>query len=132
MTSGKELFGNHTLPGVSNGFEALRILTMQTNGGVSRGSVSTEDPIFSQLLLWHDANHNGMSESGGLRPASELVSDIGLGYQVLPRRDGHGNLFRLRGWVHVRTKNGRNQVATKRENELRTRFVWDVFFVIQR
>jgi hypothetical protein len=62
ITSGKELFGNFTLPGVSNGFLALQGLAMQTNGGIERGSVSSDDPLYARLLLWNDMNHNGISE----------------------------------------------------------------------
>jgi len=132
ITSGRELFGNYTLPGAPNGFEALRRLTMETNGGVERGSVSSEDSIFARLLLWTDANHNGVSESSELRPLGDVVSDVGLGYRIMPRRDGHGNEFRLRGWVHTRTAPGRNGVKSKAENAERTRSIWDVFLVVQR
>jgi len=95
ITSGRELFGNFTVPGASNGFLALRTLAMQTNGGILRGSVSNDDPLFTDLLLWTDSNHNGISESWELTAAGDLISEVGLGYQIMPRRDGHGNLFRL-------------------------------------
>ena len=132
ITSGKELFGNHTLPGVSNGFEALGQMTLATNGGIQRGSVNSEDPIFSQLLLWTDSNHNGISEAAELRPASELLSDIGLGYKFMPRRDGRGNTFRQRGWVHLRTAPGRNRARTETEDKERTRMIWDIWLDIAR
>jgi hypothetical protein len=48
ITSGKELFGNHTLPGSPNGFDALMRMAMATNGGVRRGSVSSDDPLFDR------------------------------------------------------------------------------------
>lgn len=132
ITSGQELFGDHTLPGVPNGFHALQLMTLETNGGVERGSVSSEDPIFDRLLLWIDRNHNGISERAELRRASTVVTDIGLGYKSMPRRDGFGNQFRFRGWVHIRTAPGRNQVASKDENDARTRTIWDVFFVVRQ
>jgi hypothetical protein len=132
ITSGRELFGNYTLPGAANGFLALQRLAMQTNGGVVRASVSSEDPLFARLLLWSDANHNGISESWELRPASEQVSDIGLGYQPMKRRDGYGNLFHFRGWAHVRTADGRNRVNSPEENVERTRKIWDVYLVTER
>jgi hypothetical protein len=114
-----------------NGFVALQRLAMETNGGVKRGSVTSDDPIFSQLLLWTDSDHNGISEPWELRPASEVISAIGLGYKVIPRRDGHGNVFALRGWVHIRTAPGRND-ATSRTNDMeRTRSIWDVFLSLQ-
>lgn len=132
ITSGRELFGNFTDPRASNGFLALRILAMQTNGGVLRGSVSANDPLFADLLLWTDSNHNGISEAWELTAARDLISDIGLGYQIMPRRDGHGNLFRFRGWVHIRTAPGRNMAASAAENIARTRKIWDVFLTTER
>ncbi len=127
ITSGKELFGNFTMAGSPNGFDALQKMAMETNGGLMRSSVSSDDPLFARLLLWNDANHNGISEASELRPASERVSDIGLGYQVTSRRDTFGNFFRFKGWVHVRTEPGRNTVASARANNERTRSIYDVY-----
>jgi len=132
ITSGKELFGNFTLPGAPNGFVALQRLAMESNGGVLRGSVSSDDPIYSRLLLWTDTNHDGVSESSELRAVGDVISDIGLGYQEMRRIDGNGNEFRFRGWVHIRTAQGRNKVESKDQNKERTRSIWDVFFAIQR
>jgi hypothetical protein len=132
ITSGRELFGNFTLPGVTNGFEALRQINKELNGGVERGSVSSDDSLFSRLQLWTDRNHNGISEASELRPLGEVITDVGLGYQLMPRRDGHGNLFRLRGWVHIRTAPGRNEAKSQAEDRTRTRSIWDVYFVVQR
>lgn len=127
ITSGKELFGDNTLPGVKNGFEALAALARASNGGVVRGSVSEDDPIYFDLLLWTDRNHNGMSEAEELRPAREVVSAIGLGYQVVARKDRHGNVFRYQGWSHVRTSHGRNRADSPGEDQDRRRIIWDVF-----
>ena len=132
ITSGKELFGNYTLPGATNGFEALRRMSMSTNGGVMRGSVSQDDPLFAQLLLWTDANHNGFSEPSELRPASELLSDIGLGYKVTGRRDRHGNLFRFLGWASVRTEPGRNKARTAEQENARRIPIWDAYLQLAR
>jgi len=132
ITSGKELFGNFTVPGASNGFKALQRLAMETNGGILRGSVTSEDPIFEHLLLWNDANHNGVSEPWELRPASSVLSAIGLGYQSAPRRDGSGNRFRYRGWVHLRTAPGQNPALNGEDNRLRSRYIWDVLFAVSR
>ena len=128
---GSELFGDHTLPGASNGFEALRLMTLQTNGGITRGAVDSEDPIFARLLLWTDRNHNGLSERRELRPASEVVSDIGLGYEPFRRADGHGNRFRFRGFVHVRSQPGNNRVRSRADDVERVRRIFDVFLRVQ-
>jgi hypothetical protein len=133
ITSGKELFGNFTIPGESNGFDALARMTLESNGGIKRGSVSSDDPLFARLLLWTDRNHNGISESSELRSADELLSDIGLGYQTHNRRDGHGNLYKFRGWVHLRTAPGRNKTETPHEDVARRRQIFDVFLArVQR
>jgi hypothetical protein len=130
INDGSELFGNHTVAGMKNGFEALRAMNMASNGGVAKASVSEEDPLFAQLLLWTDRNHNGVSESDELQAASAVLSDVGIGYQVFNRTDKYGNALRYRGWVHIRTSHGRNEAKSAKENSERTRHVWDVYFTI--
>ena len=72
------------------------MMARETNGGVLRGSVSEEDPLYEKLLLWTDGNHNGISEPEEWRPARDLFSDIGVGYRRCPGgRDESGNLFSL-------------------------------------
>ena len=93
-SNGKELFGNNTVPGKRNGFSALQALS-----GHSGGHLPSDHPFFARLLLWVDRNHDGVSESSELRSASDLLGAIGLGYTKEDRRDGHGNLFRDKGWV---------------------------------
>lgn len=126
ITSGKELFGNYTWPGMPNGFAALRAMNLDTNGGQERGTVSSDDPLFARLLLWTDANHNGVSELSELRPVSELLTDIGLGYQPHRRHDAYGNFFAYRGFAFDRTAPGRNAVLPSEELS-RRRHIYDVF-----
>lgn len=130
ITSGKELFGNHTLPSSPNGFHALLQTAMDTNGGVMRGSVSSDDPVFSDLQLWTDRNHNGISEPIELRPASEIVAQIGLGYEETDRQDEHGNLFRFKGWALLRTRPGRNRALDAKDEQERLITIWDVYFKV--
>ncbi len=127
IDSGRELFGNHTLPGSPNGFEALAN-TVDTNrdGGVDR-----DDPLFAELLLWPDRNHNGVSEPDELTPASDVLEVIGLGYTVTPRRDGAGNMNRLQGWARRpvvgrtgRDPRGASAWKTDRTREFR---IYDVY-----
>jgi hypothetical protein len=132
ITSGKELFGNHTLPNGKNGFEALRMTAMATNGGILRGSVSNLDPVFSKLLLWTDRNHNGVSEPSELRFASELLSEIVLGYHRAQRWDHFGNFFAYKGWAIVRTAPGHNATRTEKEENMRKIPIWDVYFKVAR
>lgn len=128
ITSGKELFGGHTIPGVGSGFDALGEMAMQMNGGIRSGSVTSDDPLFSRLLLWTDTNHNGISEAWELQPASTYLSAIGLGALTTTRRqDRFGNVFGYQGWVYVRTASGRNDVKNPKEGQERRRVIWDVF-----
>ena len=129
ITSGRELFGNHTRPESPNGFDALARTAMATNGGVKRASVSSDDPVYAQLLLWTDRNHNGSSEPSELRPASEIVSDIGLGYSASDRQDRFGNLYIYEGWAAVRTGHGRNRMRDQ-DDEYRRITIFDIFFTM--
>lgn len=132
ITSGLELFGNHTLPGSPNGFNALQKMAMQSNGGIERGSVSSDDPLFARLLLWTDRNHNGISEPRELSAAADVVSEIGLGYDVTKRVDRHGNIFKYKGWVHIRTGLGRNGAKHASDSKERARPIFDVYFAMAR
>ncbi len=126
ITSGRELFGNHTFPGVTNGFDALAQTARDTNRGVLSGSVSIEDPLFARLVLWVDANHNGISEPLEMQPVADSLAEIGLGYQVHNRKDGRGNRFVFRGWASIRTAPGRNRSQNPRESAERRRVIYDV------
>jgi hypothetical protein len=128
ITSGKELIGRHAAPGVRNGPNAL-ITLAELNGGSQRGTIDSENPLFFKLLLWTDANHNGISEATELRPAHHVVSDIGLGYQRHHLKDQHGNESRYRGIVHIRTEAGMNNVTSSRDDVNRRRWMYDACLV---
>jgi hypothetical protein len=112
IDSGKELFGNATLPDAGNGFAALRL----TEGVIDDGAVDAADPLFSQLVLWTDRNHNGYSEAGELQPVSEVLEAIGLGYSYAERRDGNGNEFMFRGWARKAQQLGAQSGRVSAEN----------------
>jgi hypothetical protein len=136
IDNGRELFGNFTVEGKGNGFEALRALA----GGAEQGSVSDADPVFRSLLLWHDRNHNGVSESGELAPAADTLEAIGLGYTLANRRDGNGNTYRFEGWARKRFEDaatassenivwGTSAVQRRAESAPAREFkIYDVFF----
>jgi len=126
ITSGLELFGSHTFPGITNGFDALAKAARDSNEGLVGGSVSLDDPLFNRLLLWTDSNHDGISQPSELRPVTEVFSAIGLGYQVHNRRDGHGNRFVYRGWATMRTSPGVNRPQGPEDGRWRQRFIYDV------
>ena len=50
ITSGEELFGNHTVPGALNGFEALARMDYEMSG-VVRTAIHTGDELFDQLSV---------------------------------------------------------------------------------
>lgn len=117
IDSGRELFGNSTaLPDGTiavNGFEALKPFDVDHDG-----LISGTDPIWQQLLLWTDNNHNGVSEVTELSPISDsTVNAISTDYRWAGRRDRHGNQLRYVGAVWFQGKRMPQQV-------------FDVFFQI--
>ena len=113
VDDGKELFGDATdqspVPEY-NGFNALK--PFDVNGD---DWIDEDDSIYSQLRLWADRNHNGISEPSEFRTLSqEGVEGISLNYQVSRATDQYGNRFRFRALVRGR---GIGRLA------------WDVFFV---
>lgn len=126
IDDGSELFGNHSpaypnqrMLRAENGFAALDFLQGPDFGqSVADRLMDSRDAMFARLLLWTDANHNGISEPDELQSAAAagLVS-IGLDFEDHKRRDQHDNRFRLRGaseWLD-------------REGKTHTRVVWDVW-----
>jgi hypothetical protein len=108
IDDGSELFGDHTpaypsgpLVTTANGFEALKFLQSPSYGSSKADKViDAADVPFSRLLLWRDANHNGISEPDELRSLSEAgVIAISTEYKEKKRTDRHGNQFRQRGTI---------------------------------
>lgn len=108
IDDGSELFGDHTpaypsgpLVTTANGFEALKFL-QSPSYGISRPDtlIDGADALFSRLLLWRDANHNGISEPDELRQLSDAgVIAISTEYKEKKRRDRYGNQFRQKGTI---------------------------------
>jgi hypothetical protein len=85
ITSGRELFGNGD--GAADGFAALAAFDL--NGD---GVIDARDPVYAQLALWRDANHDGASAPGELTPlAASGIRSIPLAHAISDGRDSHGN-----------------------------------------
>ena len=122
IDSGTELFGDITPQppsGEPNGFLALAEYDKATNGGNGDGRITKQDSIFTQLLLWRDVNHNGISESSELRTIGSLLRSIDLDYEESKRTDKYGNRFRFRTKVY--DVNGIQA----------GRWAWDVYLLVQ-
>lgn len=109
VDDGSELFGTSTrlLDGslAPNGFVALAEFDAYHLGGNSDGYIDSSDDVFSELRLWVDTDHDGVSDSSEIFALSEMdVVRLDWHYRRSVRRDQHGNLFRYtsRCWVASR------------------------------
>ena len=80
-----ELFGDATILVGQNrlarhGYSAL----MQYDKNSDR-KITASDPIFKKLVVWHDANQNGMSEHSEMQPLSHYrILALDLDYKTHP------------------------------------------------
>ena len=108
IDNGTELFGNYT-PAYAdrtdvttlNGFEALAFLQGSAYGRSRLDhQIDRADAAFSRLLLWRDANHNGLSEPDELTPSARpAFGRSGTDLQGDKRVDRFGNEFRQKGRI---------------------------------
>lgn len=86
ITSGKELYGDATFPGVKfNGFDAL----FHEAGAAT---IDETVPLYRELKVWKDQNQNGITEPGELEPFSKYVKSLFLFYERSGKRDPSGNV----------------------------------------
>ncbi len=102
IDNGGELFGDtFSLAGLraGDGFEALGLLDRAENGGNGDGRVDAADRLYGKLLLWTDANGDGVSQAGELRSLKQAgVKALELRYENTREVvDAHGNDLSCRG-----------------------------------
>lgn len=95
IDNGRELFGDQD--GDVNGFEALR------NYDNSRdGQITESDAVWPYLLLWIDANHNGVSETDELEGVMRSgLEALRLDYHWTAREDRSANSLRYQALARV-------------------------------
>lgn len=106
IDSGAELFGDITAQAEAtagerrNGFRALAEYDKATNGGNADGRIDSRDGVFSDLRLWQDQNHDGVSQPDELKTLLAVgLAMIELDYRESKRIDRFGNQFRYRAKV---------------------------------
>lgn len=116
ITSGKELFGTVTdQPPLQpreqrNGFRALGVFDDPARGGNADGIISAADAIFSQLRLWIDSNHDGISQPSELLSLPQAgIRAISLHYTRMRYTDTFGNQFRFKSGVTMSSGTSRDR-----------------------
>jgi hypothetical protein len=131
IDSGRELFGNFTEQppcpdgGSSclNGYRALAEFDKPENGGNGDGIIDARDAVFSNLLLWIDENHDGISQPNELHTLPELgVYSISLRYRDDRHfYDQYGNWFHYQAALNPDPADGESKDG---------RVTYDVFFEV--
>jgi hypothetical protein len=119
IDNGQELFGNFTpqpppLDGSErNGFWALTGYDLNADGKIDK-----KDAVFTNLRLWQDSNHNGLSEPSELHTLPSLgLNIVELNYKESKKQDQFGNQFRYRAKIR------------DAHNSQLGRWAWDVFLM---
>jgi hypothetical protein len=131
--NGKELFGDFTQQPKSfhpNGFLALAEYDKPENGGNGDGIIDEHDAVFSNLRLWIDENHDGISQPGEMHTLSELgIRSLALGYFESRKADEFGNEFRYKARINPRHEH--RDSRDEAPDGTPGRWAYDVYFVIK-
>ncbi|MBG7617925.1 hypothetical protein I5R65_00470 [Herbaspirillum sp. AP02] len=97
ITSGAELFGDHTRLGsgafAANGFAALADLDANQDG-----VLDVNDEAFASLRLWQDRNGNGITDAGELLELNAAgVKTLNVRFSDVNKTDAAGNALRQLG-----------------------------------
>ena len=125
ISNGAELFSNVTpqpdpKPMAKIGFRALAVYDQRANGGNGDGWIDNKDAVYSQLRIWVDKNHNGVSDPGELLTLKQAgIQAISVHFETSHWTDANGNLFRYR-----------SQVVFDKDKKETGRYVYDVILKV--
>lgn len=78
-----------------NGYIALAIYDLLSEGGNNNGWIDPGDKVYSKLRVWTDVNQDGEAQPSELHKLDELgIERIGLRYHLAEKVDQYGNVFR--------------------------------------
>lgn len=132
IDSGRKLFGNYTeqtcAAGARNGYCALAEFDKPENGGNGDGIIDWHDAVWPKLLLWIDANHDGVSQPNELHTLvgheTEFgVYSISLKYSDDTHEDQYGNQFHYKSALNPNPLDGASRDG---------HWTYDVFFAVEQ
>lgn len=99
INNGAELFGDSTLMGsgnkASDGFQAL-----SQYDGNQDGVIDAFDTVFTDLQVWVDTNHNGVSEASELQTLTQLgIQSLKLAATPSTQMDNSNTLALVSSWT---------------------------------
>lgn len=102
INDGSEMFGNATpQPPPSDGTLRNGFLALAQYDDDRNDTLDARDPVFSELRLWQDMDHDGVSQPIEMHTLPELgVAGLSLAYTEAREADQHGNSFRYKAAVY--------------------------------
>jgi hypothetical protein len=83
-----------------NGFAALAYFDRVDKGGNGNGVFDPGDSAWTQVKVWEDTCHCGISSAGKMHSLDELgITEIGLKFVEENRHDQYGNGLRFKGYM---------------------------------